>query len=205
MQTIERTTLTQLVTNEEYTRKVLPFLKGDYFSDKTERTIFEEIEKFLDKYNSLPTKETLTIGVDNRKDITDEEYKKVVDIISSLDKTDVDLQWLHDETEKFCKDKAIYNAVLESISIIDNQKETQKDKGAIPEILSDALSVSYERETSEANKLDDTSVEQESSSVQVAYTMGGMTIALSHGSHDNNGYVTGANQDQTLLAVTMAF
>ena len=77
-QTIERTTLTNLIYNEDYTRKVLPFIKAEYFANRNERVVFEEIEKFLEKYNSLPTKETLTIGIDNRKDITDEEYKKVV-------------------------------------------------------------------------------------------------------------------------------
>jgi len=142
-QTIERTTLTHLIYNEDYTRKVLPFIKPEYFANRNERVVFEEIEKFLDKYNSLPTKETLTIGIDNRKDITDEEYKKVVDIISSLDKTDVDLQWLHDETEKFGKDKAIYNAVLDGISIIDG-KDKNRTPEAIPSILSDALAVSFD-------------------------------------------------------------
>ena len=142
-QTIERTTLTNLIYNEDYTRKVLPFIKAEYFANRNERVVFEEIEKFLEKYNSLPTKETLTIGIDNRKDITDEEYKKVVDIISSLDKTDVDLQWLHDETEKFCKDKAIYNAVLDGIKIIDGKDEDRTPE-AIPSILSDALAVSFD-------------------------------------------------------------
>ena len=142
-QTIERTTLTNLIYNEDYTRKVLPFIKAEYFANRNERVVFEEIEKFLEKYNSLPTKETLTIGIDNRKDITDEEYKKVVDIISSLDKTDVDLQWLHDETEKFCKDKAIYNAVLDGIKIIDG-KDKDRTPEAIPSILSDALAVSFD-------------------------------------------------------------
>ena len=85
-QTIERTTLTHLIHNEDYCRKVIPFIKPLYYANRQERVVFEEIEKFLDKYNTLPTKETLTIGVDNRKDINDEDYKKVVDIISSLDK-----------------------------------------------------------------------------------------------------------------------
>ena len=142
-QTIERTTLTHLIYNEDYTRKVLPFIKPEYFANRNERVVFEEIEKFLEKYNSLPTKETLTIGVDNRKDINDEDYKKVVDIISSLDKTEVDLQWLHDETEKFCKDKAIYNAVLDGISIIDG-KDKNRTPEAIPSILSEALAVSFD-------------------------------------------------------------
>ena len=142
-QTIERTALTHLIYNEDYARKVIPFLKPDYFSNRSERIVFEEIEKFLEKYNALPTKETLTIGVDSRKDLTDEEYKKIVELIGSLEKTEVDLQWLHDETEKFCKDKAIYNAVLDGIKIIDG-KDKQRTPEAIPSILSDALAVSFD-------------------------------------------------------------
>ena len=142
-QTIERTTLSNLIHNEDYCRKVIPFIKPIYFANRDERIVFEEIEKFLEKYNALPTKETLTIGVDSRKDLTDEEYKKIVELIGSLEKTEVDLQWLHDETEKFCKDKAIYNAVLDGIKIIDG-KDKQRTPEAIPSILSDALAVSFD-------------------------------------------------------------
>ena len=142
-QTIERTTLSNLIHNEDYCRKVIPFIKPLYFSNRDERVVFEEIEKFLEKYNALPTQETLTIGVDSRKDLTDEEYKKIVELIGSLEKTEVDLQWLHDETEKFCKDKAIYNAVLDGIKIIDG-KDKQRTPEAIPTILSDALAVSFD-------------------------------------------------------------
>ena len=142
-QTIERTTLSNLIHNEDYCRKVIPFIKPIYFANRDERIVFEEIEKFLEKYNALPTKETLTIGVDSRKDLTDEEYKKIVELIGSLEKTEVDLQWLHDETEKFCKDKAIYNAVLDGIKIIDG-KDKQRTPEAIPTILSDALAVSFD-------------------------------------------------------------
>ena len=142
-QTIERTTLAHLIHNEDYCRKVIPFIKPLYFSNRDERVVFEEIEKFLEKYNALPTQETLTIGVDSRKDLTDEEYKKIVELIGSLEKTEVDLQWLHDETEKFCKDKAIYNAVLDGIKIIDG-KDKQRTPEAIPSILSDALAVSFD-------------------------------------------------------------
>ena len=142
-QTIERTTLSNLIHNEDYCRKVIPFIKPIYFANRDERIVFEEIEKFLEKYNALPTKETLTIGVDSRKDLTDEEYKKIVELIGSLEKTEVDLQWLHDETEKFCKDKAIYNAVLDGIKIIDG-KDKNRTPEAIPSILSDALAVSFD-------------------------------------------------------------
>ena len=143
MQTIERTALTQLVTNEEYTRKVLPFLKGDYFSDKTERTIFEEIEKFVDKYNKVPTQTTLEIEVQGRKDLNESDYKKVVEVIKTLKPIDVDYNWLVDTTEQFCKDKAVYNAIVEGISIIDG-KDKKRDADAIPSILTDALAVGFD-------------------------------------------------------------
>ena len=142
-QTIERTSLTQLVTNEQYARKVLPFMKADYFSDKTERTVFEEITKFVDKYNKIPTQTSLEIEVQNRKDLNEEEYKKVVAVIQTLSSTDVDFDWLVDTTEKFCKDRAVYNAIVEGISIIDGK---DKDRGtdSIPSILTDALAVGFD-------------------------------------------------------------
>ena len=114
-QTIERTTLTQLVVNEQYARKVLPFIKGDYFSDKVERTIFEEIVRFVDKYNKIPTQTSLEIEVQGRKDLNETEYGKVVDVIKTLIPSKVDFDWLVDTTEKFCKDKAVYNAIVEGL------------------------------------------------------------------------------------------
>ena len=143
IQTIERTTLTNLIWDEDYARKVIPFIKPEYYSDRGERVIFEEITKFTEKYNAIPTQEALTIEIDSRKDINDEEYKKIVDIIGTLNKTDVDTQWLLDTTEKFCKDKAIYNAVVEGISIIDG-KDKERTPEAIPSILSEALAVSFD-------------------------------------------------------------
>ena len=142
-QTIERTALTQLVTNEQYARKVLPFMKSDYFADRTERTVFEEITKFVDKYNKIPTQTSLEIEVQGRKDLNEDEYKKVVAVIQTLSSTDVDFDWLVDTTEKFCKDKAVYNAIVEGISIIDGK---DKDRGpdAIPSILTDALAVGFD-------------------------------------------------------------
>jgi|TARA_R110000796_G_scaffold48990_1_gene117239 replicative DNA helicase len=143
MQTIERTALTQLVTNELYARKVLPFIKGDYFSDKTERTVFEEIAKFVDKYNKIPTQTSLEIEVQGRKDLNEHEYSKVVEVIKTLESTDVDFDWLVDTTEKFCKDRAVYNAIVEGISIIDG-KDKSRDAGAIPSILTEALAVGFD-------------------------------------------------------------
>ena len=142
-QTIERTALTQLVTNEQYARKVLPFMKGDYFSDKTERTVFEEITKFVDKYNKIPTQTSLEIEVSGRKDLNEGEFKKVVAVIQTLESTDVDFDWLVDTTEQFCKDKAVYNAIVEGISIIDG-KDKQRGPDAIPSILTDALAVGFD-------------------------------------------------------------
>ena len=143
MQTIERTALTQLVTNEKYARKVLPFIKGDYFSDRTERTVFEEITKFVDKYNKIPTQTSLEIEVQSRKDLNENEYSKVVEVIKTLESTDVDFDWLVDTTEKFCKDKAVYNAIVEGISIIDG-KDKNRGADAIPNILTDALAVGFD-------------------------------------------------------------
>ena len=142
-QTIERTALTQLVTNEQYARKVLPFMKGDYFSDKTERTVFEEITKFVDKYNKIPTQTSLEIEVSSRKDLNEEEFKKVVAVIQTLESTDVDFEWLVNTTEQFCKDKAVYNAIVEGISIIDG-KDKHRGPDAIPNILTDALAVGFD-------------------------------------------------------------
>ena len=142
-QTIERTALTQLVTNEQYARKVLPFMKGDYFSDKTERTVFEEITKFVDKYNKIPTQTSLEIEVSSRKDLNEEEFKKVVAVIKTLESTDVDFDWLVNTTEQFCKDKAVYNAIVEGISIIDG-KDKHRGPDAIPNILTDALAVGFD-------------------------------------------------------------
>ena len=142
-QTIERTALTQLVNNEDFARKVLPHMKRDYFSDKTERTVFEEIAKFVDKYNKIPTQTSLEIEVHGRKDLNEEEYKKVVAVIQALDSTDVDFDWLVSTTEQFCKDRAVYNAIVEGIQIIDGK---DKDRGpdAIPSILTDALAVGFD-------------------------------------------------------------
>ena len=144
LQTIERTALTQLVSNEEYARKVLPFIKRDYFSDRIERTIFEEITKFVEKYKKIPTQTSLEIEVQSRKDLNETDFKKVISVIKTL-KTDenVNFDWLIDTTEQFCKDKAVYNAIVEGIQIIDG-KDKSRDAGAIPNILIDALAVGFD-------------------------------------------------------------
>ena len=140
---IERTTLKNLIYNEEYSRKVLPFLKEEYFSNRLEKILFNEIFKFTNQFNKLPTKETLEIDIQNRRDITDEEYKQIVGLIKSLNPEEINLEWLVQTTEKFCKDRAIHNAVMDGIQIIE-RKDTRRTPEAIPEILSEALGVSFD-------------------------------------------------------------
>ena len=142
-QTIERTTLSNLIYNEDYARKVLPFIKSNYFDEREDRIIFEEISNFVDKYQKIPTQTSLEIEVGERKDLNETEHKKIVDIIKALNPIEVDFEWLVDTTEKFCKDKAIYNAIVDGIKIIDG-KDKKRTPDAIPEILTDALSVSFD-------------------------------------------------------------
>ena len=142
-QTIERTTLSNLIHNEEYSRKVLPFIKAEYFDVREERIIFDEIQKFVDKYNKIPNQTSLEIEVSTRKDLNDTEHKKIVDIIKTLKKDDIDFDWLVDTTEKFVKDKAIYNAIVEGVGIIDG-KSKNKTPDSIPSILTEALAVSFD-------------------------------------------------------------
>ena len=140
---IEQKILSNLIHDEQYCRKVIPFLKKDYFSDRKDAIIFSEISQFFSKYNKPTTKEILSIEVGNRKDLTDKELAEVNDYISSMNHESVNEDWLIENTEKFCKDKAVYNAILNSIRIIDgNDKVHTKD--AIPAILSDALAVSFD-------------------------------------------------------------
>ena len=143
-QTIERTTHSNLVYNEPYARKVLPFIKPEYVANRHERVVFEEINKFVEKYGNQPTKEALSIELDNRKDLNEDEFKSVLDIVQTLSNAEVDMQWLVDTTEKFCKDKAVYNAILSGIQIIEG-KDKQHTAEAIPNILSDALAVAFDQ------------------------------------------------------------
>ena len=140
---IEITILRNLVFNEEFTRKTLPFIKELYFTKREEKILFQEINSFVEKYKNLPTRESLLIELGYRKDINEEELKSVKELLSTLNPEEVDQQWLLDTTEKFCKDRAVHNAVLEGIKILDgkDQKRTQE---AIPSILADALAVSFD-------------------------------------------------------------
>ena len=140
---IEATIISNLLHNEEYARKVIVFLKDEYFMDATEKVVFSEIQKFWTKYNDVPSKEALQIAVDEKGDISSTIYEEVEALIKSLGKTDNNPDWLLDETEKFCKDKAVYNAIMESIEIIDGKHKKKKNDG-IPDLLSDALAVSFD-------------------------------------------------------------
>ena len=142
--TIEKTILANLIHNEQYTRKVLPFIKGDYFSDRTERAVFEEIQKFVDKYNDLPNQNALEVELDSRKDLNEGDYKRVISVVKELQKDDnVIFDWLVETTEDFCKDKAVYNAIVDGINIIEG-KDRNRDVGSIPSILTDALAVGFD-------------------------------------------------------------
>ena len=143
MERIETTILRSLVFNEEYSRKVIPFIQPDYFDQKSERTVFEEIAQFIVKYGSAITIEALSIEVENRSDLNETEVKDVRDIIGFLNDAPTDQQWLTDTTEKWCRDRAIYLALMESISLADG-KDDKKGRDAIPTILSDALAVSFD-------------------------------------------------------------
>jgi replicative DNA helicase len=142
-QTIERTTLSNLLFNEDYARKVLPFIKGNYFDVREERIIFDEIVSFVDKYQKIPTQTSLEIEIGSRKDLNQDEHDKIVDIVKTFNPEKVDIDWLLDTTEKFCKDKAIYNAIVEGVGIIDG-KDKSKTPDSIPSILTEALSVSFD-------------------------------------------------------------
>ena len=143
MERIETTVLRNLIYNEEFSRKVIPFIQPDYFEQRSEKVVFEEITKFIVKYGSAITIEALNIETDNRTDLTEAEVKEVRDINNSLEDKPADYQWLMDTTEKWCRDRAIYLALMESIALADGQDDA-KGRDAIPTILSDALAVSFD-------------------------------------------------------------
>ncbi len=143
MERIETTILRNLIYNEEYSRKVIPFIQPEYFEQRTEKIIFEEVTKFIVKYGSAITIEALNIETENRTDLTETEIKEVREINGSFTDSSVEDQWLMDTTEKWCRDRAIYLALMESISLADGQDDN-KGRDAIPSILSDALAVSFD-------------------------------------------------------------
>jgi len=143
MDRVETTILRNLVHDEDYLRKVVPFIEPDYFSDRSDRLVFEGIAEFIVKYDKPATQEILSIELENNTSVTEEEYKQICQLITDLSPAPVNIDWLMDTTEKWCRDKAIYLALMESIKIADGQHE-KKGRDAIPSILSDALAVSFD-------------------------------------------------------------
>ena len=143
MERIETTILRNLVFNEEYSRKVIPFIEPDYFEQRTEKIIFQEITEFIVKYGNVITTEALSIEMEDRTDLSETEVKESREIIAELNDSPADNKWLEDTTEKWCRDRAIYLALMESISIADGA-DKEKNRDAIPSILSDALAVSFD-------------------------------------------------------------
>ena len=145
MNRLEQTILKNLIYNEVYTRKVLPFIKPDYFSDNTERIVFKEIFDFVNKYKNLPTHESLVINFTESKSLTEPQVRESIDLLKEIHSSKDEKsegQWLIEQTEKFCQDKAIYNAIMESVGILDD--DGKRSKGEIPQLLSDALGVTFD-------------------------------------------------------------
>lgn len=144
MKKLETTILRNLFYNEEFTRKVLPFVKEEYFTSNIEKIIFKQIESFVNKYNNLPTYESVVIDLSESKNLKEQDLKSSIEFLDSIkaEKDDsVEIKWLTEQTEKFCQDRAIYNAIMESVQILDNSK---RSKGEIPKLLSDALGVTFD-------------------------------------------------------------
>lgn len=141
---LEETIFKNLVFNEEYSRKVLAFLRAEYFSDYKDRLVFELITDYVNKYNAPPSKEALAIDLSNKEGLNEQLFNETKDFISTLrNDNESKLEWLLDQTEKFCQDKAIYNAIMASIKVLDD-KDGVAGKGSIPQLLSDALAVSFD-------------------------------------------------------------
>ena len=143
MDKVEFLILRNLLHNEEYIRKVIPFVKADYFEDSTQRVVFEEILSFVQEYNQPATKEILCIEAEKRQDINDDSFKQITTLITNLENEPSEFEWLVNTTEKWCRDRAIYLALMESIQLADG-KDDKKDRDAIPSILSEALAVSFD-------------------------------------------------------------
>lgn len=146
MNRLEQSILKNLIYNEEYTRKVLPFVRAEYFSDNSERLVFREVFEFIHKYKNPPTHEALVINFTEKKSLTEGEVSGAIDLLKEINQVKnepTETQWLIEQTEKFCQDKAIYNAIMESVSILDD-KTAKKSKGEIPKLLSDALGVTFD-------------------------------------------------------------
>jgi len=144
MDKLEVLVLRNLLYNEKYVRKVLPFIKSEYFEDYNQKVVFEEIVKFVGQYNQPATKEVLCIETEKRQDINDNSFKEVTELINYLEDEPSEFDWLINTTEKWCRDRAIYLALMESIQLADGKADESKGRDAIPGILSDALAISFD-------------------------------------------------------------
>ena len=140
---IEEIVISNLILNADYMRKVLPFIKEEYFEDISQKVVFNEVSTFISDYDNIPEPNAIALEVEKRKDLTEDAVNTVLDILRGLDKTEYNEEWLLDTTEKWCKERAIYNALMESVQIADGQDKTRNQE-AIPTIMSDALSVCFD-------------------------------------------------------------
>ena len=143
MNSLEFTILNNLVTNDQFRRQAFPYLKKEYFEEEHNKLLFDLISNFIDKYGKCPTKESLAIDLQNVTSLTDQQFKISLEAIDKVNDEKLDQKWLVDSTEEWCRNRAIYLSLLESIQIADG-KDDKKDKGAIPSILSDAIAVSFD-------------------------------------------------------------
>ena len=143
MDKVEFLILRNLLYNEKYTRKVIPFIKDEYFEDNNQKIVFQEILNFINQYNKLATKEVLAIEIEKRSDINDTTLKEILHLVDCLDDVPAEFDWLVNTSEKWCRDRAIYLALMEAIQVADG-KDEKKNRDAIPSILSDALAVSFD-------------------------------------------------------------
>ncbi len=141
---LEVTILSNLIYNEKYARKVLPFLKSDYFTAREHKIIFLEIHEYISQYDALPSLNAIGIECQERVDLTEDQFKEIIQVLNVLSDDSADYDWLVDSTEKWCQERAIYLSLMESVKIADGQ-DTKRDKGAIPSILSEALGVSFDQ------------------------------------------------------------
>ena len=141
---LEITILSNLVYNEKYARKVLPFIKSEYFTDRANKIIFLEIHEYIMQYETLPSLNAVAIECQERTDLNEDQFKECIEVLNVLSDDSADYDWLVDTTEKWCQERAIYLSLMESVKIADGQ-DSKRDKGAIPQILSEALGVSFDQ------------------------------------------------------------
>lgn len=140
---LEKVILANLALNEEFARKVIPFIKSEYFHDRVDKTVFDLIDSYSKKYNKFPNKAALAVELSSKDNLGEETFKQCTEFVEKMELDNADFDWLVDQTEKFCQDKAIYNAIMSSISILDD-KSGKLAKGSIPKLLSDALAVNFD-------------------------------------------------------------